>query len=69
MKALGYVRVSTARQAISLEAQAEKIRAMALVQGTELMDAIAESKSPKSLKRRGMAKLLAAVDKGKVSGP
>src|SRR5712692_4942156 len=66
MKALGYVRVSTDRQGISLEAQAEKIRAMALVQGTELMDTIVESESAKSLNRPGMAKLLAAVDKGKV---
>jgi DNA invertase Pin-like site-specific DNA recombinase len=31
MKALGYVRVSTDRQGISLEAQAEKIKAMALL--------------------------------------
>src|SRR5229473_3262041 len=66
MKALGYVRVSTDKQGISLEAQAEKIRAMALVQGTELMDIIVESESAKSLNRPGMAKLLAAVDKGKV---
>jgi DNA invertase Pin-like site-specific DNA recombinase len=66
MKALGYVRVSTDKQGISLEAQAEKIKAMALVQGTELIDTIVESESAKSLNRPGMAKLLAAVDKGKV---
>jgi DNA invertase Pin-like site-specific DNA recombinase len=66
MKAIGYVRVSTDKQGISLEAQAEKIKAMALVQGTELMDIIVESESAKSLNRPGMAKLLAAVDKGKV---
>ena len=67
--AVGYVRVSTDKQAdkgISLEAQAEKIRAMALVQGTELIDTIVDSESAKSLNRPGMAKLLAAVDKGKV---
>jgi DNA invertase Pin-like site-specific DNA recombinase len=66
MKALGYVRVSTDKQGISLEAQAEKIKAMALVQGTELIDTIVESESAKSLNRPGMARLLAAVDKGKV---
>jgi site-specific DNA recombinase len=66
MKAIGYVRVSTDKQGISLEAQAEKIKAMALVQGTELIDTIVESESAKSLNRPGMAKLLAAVDKGKV---
>jgi len=66
MKAIGYVRVSTDKQGISLEAQAEKIKAMALVQGTELIETIVESESAKSLHRPGMAKLLAAVDKGKV---
>jgi DNA invertase Pin-like site-specific DNA recombinase len=66
MKAIGYVRVSTDKQGISLEAQAEKIKAMALVQGTDLMDTIVESESAKSLNRPGMAKLLAMVDKGKV---
>jgi site-specific DNA recombinase len=66
MKAVGYVRVSTDRQGISLEAQAEKIKAMALVQGAELIETIVESESAKSLNRPGMAKLLAMVDKGKV---
>jgi site-specific DNA recombinase len=52
MKTVGYIRVSTDKQAergISLEAQAEKIRAMALVQG-----------------RPGMAKLLAMVEGGTI---
>ena len=70
MKAIGYVRVSTERQAdrgVSLEAQAEKIKAMALVQGAELVDTIVEGgESGKTLNRPGMAKLLALVDKGKV---
>jgi len=70
MKAIGYVRVSTDRQAeqgVSLEAQAEKIKAMALVQGADLVDTIVEAgESAKSLNRPGMAKLLALVDKGKV---
>jgi site-specific DNA recombinase len=70
MKTVGYVRVSTDKQAergISLEAQAEKIRAMALVQGAELSEIIVESgESAKSLNRPGMARLLAMVDAGKV---
>src|SRR5580698_8673246 len=70
MKTVGYVRVSTDRQAergISLEAQAEKIRAMALVQSVELSEMIIESgESAKSLNRPGMANLLAMVDAGKV---
>jgi hypothetical protein len=45
---------------ISLEAQAEKIRAIALVQGAELSEIIVESgESAKGLNRPGMAKLLA----------
>jgi site-specific DNA recombinase len=70
MKAIGYVRVSTERQAdrgISLEAQAEKIRAMALVQGAELVETIVEGgESAKTLNRPGMAKLLTLIEKGKV---
>ncbi len=70
MRTVGYVRVSTDKQAergISLEAQAEKIRAMALVQGAELSEIIVESgESAKSLNRPGMAKLLAMVDGGTV---
>jgi site-specific DNA recombinase len=70
MTTLGYVRVSTDKQAergISLDAQAEKIRAMALVQGSELAEIIVESgESAKSLNRPGMTKLLAMVDAGSV---
>jgi site-specific DNA recombinase len=70
MKTVGYVRVSTDKQAergISLEAQAEKIRAMALVQSAELSEIIIESgESAKSLNRPGMARLLAMVDAGQV---
>jgi DNA invertase Pin-like site-specific DNA recombinase len=70
MKTVGYVRVSTDKQAergISLEAQAERIRAMALVQGAELSDIIVESgESAKSLNRPGMTNLLELVDAGKL---
>ena len=70
MRTIGYVRVSTDRQAdrgVSLEAQAEKIRAMAVVHGTELAEVIVDGgESAKSLKRPGMARLLAMVDAGEV---
>ena len=55
MKAIGYARVSTDKQAdfgVSLEAQAEKVRAMAVVQGAELVDVIVDAgESAKSLDR------------------
>jgi site-specific DNA recombinase len=68
--AVGYVRVSTDKQAdrgVSLEAQTEKIRAMAVVQGVELTDVLVDAgESAKSLNRPGMARLLAMVDAGTV---
>ncbi len=70
MKALGYVRVSTDKQVergISLEAQAEKIRAMAVVHNAKLAEIIVDGgESAKSLNRPGMARLLAMVDAGEV---
>ena len=70
MKTLGYVRVSTDKQAergISLEVQAEKIRAMAVVHESKLAEIIVDGgESAKSLNRPGMARLLAMVDAGEV---
>jgi DNA invertase Pin-like site-specific DNA recombinase len=70
MKAIGYVRVSTDRQAelgVSLEAQEAKIRAMATVQGAELLEVIIDGgESAKNLNRPGLQRLLALVDSGKV---
>ena len=70
MQAIGYVRVSTDKQAergCSLDAQAEKIRAMAVVHGAELLDIIVDGgESAKSLQRPGMERLLALVDSKKV---
>lgn len=70
MKAIGYVRVSTDRQAdkgVSLEAQEAKIRAMATVQGADLLDVIVDGgESAKSLNRPGLQKLLGLVNKGEV---
>ena len=66
MKAIGYVRVSTEKQGdsgVSLEAQQEKIRAMAVVKGIELMDLIIDAgESAKSLNRPGMMQVLALVE-------
>src|ERR1022692_1390752 len=71
MKAIGYARVSTQKQAdfgLSLEAQSEKVRAMAVVQGAELAEVIVDAgESAKSLNRPGMARLLALVDTGAVN--
>ena len=70
MRAIGYVRVSLEKQAekgVSLEAQSEKIRAMATVQGAELVEIIVEAgESAKNLNRPGVQKLLALVDGSKV---
>jgi site-specific DNA recombinase len=70
MKVVGYARVSTDKQAergVSLEVQIEKIRAMAVVQGGELVDIIIDAReSAKSLNRPGMAHLQALVDDSRV---
>lgn len=70
MTAIGYVRVSTDKQAgqgVSLEAQAAKIRAMAVVHGAELIDIIVDGgESAKSLQRPGMERLLTLVESRKV---
>jgi DNA invertase Pin-like site-specific DNA recombinase len=66
MKALGYVRVSTDKQAdrgVSLEAQEQKIRAIAVVHDAELLNVIVDGgESAKSLQRPGMERLLSMVD-------
>jgi len=70
MKRVGYVRVSTDRQAdqgVSLEAQEAKIRAMAAVRGADLDEVIVDGgESAKDLNRRGVQRLLALVNGGKV---
>jgi site-specific DNA recombinase len=62
---VAYVRVSTDRQAekgFSLEAQTERVRAMAVVQGVELAEVIVDrGESAKSLDRPGMARLLSLI--------
>ena len=71
MKAVGYVRVSTEKQAdfgVSLDAQTEKVRAISTVQGAELTEIIVDAgESAKTLKRSGMTRLLSLVDCGAVN--
>lgn len=66
MHAIGYVRVSTDRQADagwSLGTQAERVRAMAVVHGRTLDELIVDAgESAKSLERPGMARLLELVE-------
>jgi DNA invertase Pin-like site-specific DNA recombinase len=70
-QSVGYARVSTDKQAdrgFSLEAQTERIRAMAVVQGVELSEIIVDAgESAKSLDRPGMTHLLDLVNRGVVS--
>src|SRR5258708_1458813 len=70
MRTIGYVRVSTdgqAEQGVALEAQEAKIRAMATVQGSELLDVMVDGgESAKSLNRPGLQRLLALINAGKV---
>jgi site-specific DNA recombinase len=64
-KAIGYVRVSTDKQAdrgVSLEVQVEKIRAMATVHEVELLDVLVDAgESAKDLDRPGMLRILEMV--------
>ena len=66
MQVIGYSRVSTeeqARDGVSLDAQAEKIRAYAMVKDWTLAELIQDAgHSAKSLKRPGLAGLLAMVE-------
>lgn len=64
-KAVGYVRVSTDKQAesgLSMESQEEKIRAMAVVKDAELVEIIVDAaESAKDLNRPGAQKVLKMV--------
>lgn len=70
MKAIGYTRVSTDKQVdggVSLEAQAEKIRAMAVVQGAELVEMVVDGgASAKSLDRPGLDRVLQMIDRREI---
>src|ERR1035441_7348786 len=70
MRAVGYVRVSTERQAdqgVSLEAQEAKVRAMATVHSATLVEVIVDGgEAAKSLNRPGLQRLLLLVKVGNV---
>src|SRR5258706_16468097 len=70
MQTIGYVRVSTDRQAeqgVSLEAQESKTRAMATIHSAELAEVIVDGgESAKSLNRPGLQRLLALINAGQV---
>ncbi len=70
MIAVGYTRVSTDQQAatgVSLAAQAEKIKAMAVVQDAHLLEVVTDAgASAKTLNRPGLAQLLDLVDRRQV---
>jgi len=70
MKSVGYVRVSTDKQAdrgVSLAAQSEKLRAIAVVHNGELIDIIVDGcESPEEPATPEMERILALVDAKKV---
>ena len=72
MRVIGYVRVSTDEQAshgVSLAAQAEKVRAYCSLYDLELVELIDDpGASAKTLERPGLARALAALDRGEAAG-
>jgi len=72
MRAVGYVRVSTAEQStegVSLDAQRAKLEAYAALYDIELQEIIEDSAaSAKSLKRDGLDRALQMLDQGHVDG-
>jgi DNA invertase Pin-like site-specific DNA recombinase len=72
MRVIGYVRVSTDEQAshgVSLAAQEQKVRAYCALYDLELVELIHDpGASAKTLDRPGLARALAALDRGEVEG-
>ena len=61
-RAVGYARVSTDKQGLSLEAQQEKVSAMAIVHSADLLEIITDTESAKDTNRTGLERLLKLVD-------
>ena len=71
MKIVGYVRVSTEKQAnngLSLEAQQEKIRLYAQLHDLDLVEVIVEDASAKALDRPGLQEALNRLINGQAQG-
>lgn len=69
MRAVLYCRVSTEKQkkeGLSLDAQRDKLRAMAVVRDDEVVSVIVDDESGKSLKRKGIQRLIEMVQDGEV---
>lgn len=69
---IGYVRVSTDKQAdsgLSLEAQVAKLRAYAVAMDLDLVDVVVDAGvSAKNLARPGLGRVIAMLDAGEVDG-
>ena len=68
---IGYLRVSTDEQGqsgLGLEAQEQRVRAMATVKGVALYDVVTEAASAKSLDRPVLQQAMTAVARGDVAG-
>lgn len=68
-RAVGYIRVSTGKQALSPEAQKEKIQAMAAMQGAKLVELVTDRESAKEgsiRKRAGVVRILEMAKSGQV---
>lgn len=69
-KAIGYIRVSTEKQAdhgVSLEEQRKKIEAYAALYDLQLVDLVIEQASAKSLQREGLQSVLKRLQAGEAS--
>ena len=60
-KAIGYIRTSTSKQDLSLEAQEAKIRAAATLYDCDILEIIQDKESGKNLNRAGAMKMMAMV--------
>lgn len=68
-RVIGYIRVSTQKQGLSLGAQTEKLRAYAVALDLDLVDIEAdEGLSAKSLDREGLQRTLARLEAGDAEG-
>jgi DNA invertase Pin-like site-specific DNA recombinase len=68
-RAVGYARVSTDKQAkggLSLEAQSDKLHAMMVVRGDEMVELIVDDESAKTLKRPGLQRIILMAKRGEI---